>query len=130
MTAPTSKRTLSAPFADRELNGELLLKELEQLRESQVQQKHLNDCALVVKPLRGLRVSESISRIRELAGGRFQGQPALASLLVRWGANLRTEEDIAALISHVERLALTAALLGAVRRGAARIGREGGGRRR
>jgi hypothetical protein len=43
MTGSSPKQgTLSAPFADRELNGESLLWELAHLREAQVRQKQLN----------------------------------------------------------------------------------------
>ncbi len=125
MSGPVPKRSLSPPFADRELNGDVLLRELASLRDAQVRQKQLNDCALALRQLPGLRVSETISKIRELASGRFQEHPALASLLVRWAAKLRVDEDVAALISHFERLAITAALIAAVRRGAERLPAKG-----
>ena len=117
---------VSAPFASRELNGELLLEELEQLRDAQIRQNALNDCALALQELDGLRVNEAAVRIRQLAGSRFQGQPALASLLVRWAARLKTEVDVPHLTSHLRRLALTSALIGAMRRGADRLGARGG----
>jgi hypothetical protein len=120
--APSSPRKqVSAPFASREFNGELLLEELDQLRDAQVKQKHLNDCALAMRQMEGLRVSEATLKIRQLASNRFQGQPAIASLLVRWAARLKTEVDIPQLTSHLERLAMTSALIGAMRRGAERL---------
>ena len=113
----------SASFAHRELNGQLLLEELRALREAQVRQRHLEDCAQALRGLEGMRVGEASRRIREIASGRFTGQPALASLMVRWAAKMRVEEDVAALGQHFRRLALTAALVGALRRG----GASGGG---
>ncbi|MHB8876359.1 MAG: hypothetical protein ACYC8T_21920 [Myxococcaceae bacterium] len=117
---------VSAPFASREFNGELLLEELESLRDAQVRQGQLNDCVLALGQLEGLRGSEAAVRIRQLASGRFQGQPALASLLVRWAARLKTEVDVPQLTSHLRRLALTSALVGAMRRGAERLSGKGG----
>ncbi len=107
----------SAAFAHRELNGEILLEELRALREAQVRQRHLEDCAQALRGLEGMRVGEASRRIRDIATGRFTGQPALASLMVRWAAKLRAEDDVVALSQHFRRLALTAALVGALRRG-------------
>ena len=42
---------LSAPFAHRELNGEMLLEALEELRLAQVPQRQLNECAQAVREL-------------------------------------------------------------------------------
>lgn len=108
---------VSAPFAHRELNGETLLEELESLREAQVRQRQLEDCAATLRSLSGLRVGEAMTRIRQIASGRFQSQPALASLLVRWAAKLRTEADVAALAQHFRQLAIVGALIGVLRRG-------------
>lgn len=116
MPTPPPPRPLSAPFATRELNGEVLLEELNDLRDSRVGSQHLIDCALVVRQLRNVRVSEATLRLKQLAGGRFQAQPALAALLMRWASKLKTEADVTAFASHIERLALTAGLLGAIRR--------------
>ena len=60
-------------------------------------------------------------RVQQIADGRFQSQPALANLLVRLASKLKTEPDIAALALHFRRLALTSALIGAIRRGGDRI---------
>ena len=111
----------SAPFQNRELNGELLLEELSELRQAQVQQKHLNDCVANLRGMSGSRVSEAAQQLKALASNRFGGQPALASLLVRWAARLKTEFDVSLLVGHLERLALTGALVGALRRGADRL---------
>lgn len=111
----------SAPFASRELNGEVLLEELADLRQAQVQQRHLNDCALNLRGLDGLPVAEAGQRLRQLASNRFSGQPALASLLVRWATKLKSDADVPLLVSHLERLAMTAALVTALRRAADRL---------
>jgi len=123
----TSKTQPSAPFASRELNGEVLLSELDELRSAQVQQQHLVDCVLSLRDLPGARVSEAATRLKQLASNRFSGQPALASLLVRWAQRLRTEADLPLLLVHLEQLALTAALIGALRRAAERLPRGGQG---
>jgi hypothetical protein len=114
----------SAPFASRELNGELLLDELADLRNAQVAQKHLDDLARALHELEGSRVAEAVVRLKQLAN-RFAGQPALASLLVRWSAKLKSEVDVGLLVGHLERLALVSAMLGAFRRGAERLPKGG-----
>jgi hypothetical protein len=108
----------SAPFASRELNGEVLLEALGDLRQSQVQQRHLDDCALALRDFSGLRGAEAVTRLKHLASNRFAGQPALASLLVRWAAKLKSDADVPLLIGHFERLALTSSLVAVVRRSA------------
>lgn len=106
----------STPFSSRELNGEVLLEELSDLRQGQVHQKHLSDLVVGLRDLEGVRVSEAAQRLKQLAANRFSGTPALASLLVRWAAKLKVEPDVPLLIAHFERLAVTAAIVGAVRR--------------
>ncbi|MFZ5443958.1 MAG: hypothetical protein ACOZQL_28400 [Myxococcota bacterium] len=106
----------STPFVSRELNGEVLLEELADLRNAQVPQKHLVDLVAGLRDLEGVRVSEAAQRLKQLAANRFSGTPALASLLVRWAARLKTEPDVPLLISHFERLAITASIVGAIRR--------------
>jgi hypothetical protein len=123
----TSRTQPSAPFASRELNGEVLLEELAELRSAQVQQRHLEDCVLHLRGLAGVRVSEATARLKQLASNRFAGQPALASLLVRWAWRLKGEVDVPLLVGHLERLALTSALITALRRGAERLPRGGRG---
>lgn len=112
---------LSAPFAHREFNGETLLEELDALREAQVRQKQLEDCATTLRGLSGLRVAEATARLRQVASGRFQSQPAIANLLVRWAAKLRTEADVNALAQHFRQLAIVGALIGVLRRGGDRL---------
>lgn len=108
----------SSPFASRELNGEVLLEELADLRSAQVPQKNLNDLVVGLRDLEGVRVSEASMRLRQLAQNRFSGTPALASLLVRWAARLKSEADVPLLLAHFERLAVTAAIISGVRRAA------------
>ncbi len=115
----------SAPFQNRELNGELLLEELADLRQAQVQQKHLNDCIANLRGLAGSRVSEASAQLKALASNRFAAQPALASLLVRWAAKLKTEFDVSLLVGHLERLALTAAIVAPLRRATERLPKGG-----
>ena len=115
----------SAPFQNRELNGELLLEEMADLRQAQVQQKHLNDCVANLRTLSGSRVSEASQQLKALATGRFAGQPALASLLVRWSAKLKTEFDVSLLVGHLERLALANSVIAAVRRASERLPKGG-----
>lgn len=128
MGPPPSSSTLSSPFASRELNGETLLDELADLRAAGVGQKHLNDCVAAVRPLRRTAPGEAAGELRQIAAGRFQVQPELAGLLVRWAARLRTPGDVAELCAHLERLALTSALIGAMARGAGRLPNKGVGR--
>lgn len=123
----TSRNQPSAPFASRELNGELLLSEIDELRSAQVQQQHLVDCVLSLRDLSGAQVGDAVDRLEHLAASRFGGQPALASLLVRWAQRLRTEADLPLLLLHFEQLALTAALIGALRRAADALPRGGQG---
>jgi len=115
----------SAPFVSRELNGENLLDELAELRNAQVAQKHLEDMVRALRELEGCRVSEAVTRLKSLATNRFSGQPVIASLLVRWSTKLKTELDVGLLVSHLERMTLVSALLGAFRRGADRLPKGG-----
>lgn len=113
-----AKSLPSTPFASRELNGEVLLEELTDLRGAQILQKHLNDLVVGLRDLEGVRVSEAAQRLKHLAANRFSGTPALASVLVRWAGKLKAEADVPLLIAHFERLAITAAIVGAIRRAA------------
>lgn len=115
----------SAPFVSRELNGENLLDELAELRNAQVAQKHLEDMVRALRELEGSRVSEAVTRLKSLATNRFSGQPVIASLLVRWSTKLKTELDVGLLVSHLERMTLVSALLGAFRKGADRLPKGG-----
>lgn len=124
---PQGRIQASPPFASRELNGQVLLEELAELRQAQVQQRHLDDCVANLRDLSGVRVSEAGARLRQLASGRFGSQPALARLLVQWAQKLRSEADVPLLVAHLQRLAIASAVLGALRRGTERLTR--GGRR-
>ena len=116
----------STPFASRELNGEVLLEELGDLRNAQVPQKLLSDLVVGLRDLQGVRVSEASQRLKQLAANRFASTPALASLLVRWSSKLKVEADVPLLIAHFERLAITAAIVNSVRRAAESL--KAGGR--
>lgn len=111
-----AKSQPSTPFASRELNGEVLLEELTDLRNAQVPHKHLSDLVIGLRDLEGVRVSEAAQRLTQLAANRFAGTPALSSLLVRWSKKLKVEPDVPLLIAHFERLAVTAAIVASVRR--------------
>lgn len=121
-----AKSQPSTPFASRELNGEVLLEELSDLRNAQVPQKLLSDLVGGLRDLEGVRVSEAAQRLKQLAANRFSATPSLASLLVRWSAKLKVEADVPLLISHFERLAITAAIVASVRRASDSL--KGGGR--
>ncbi len=119
--APPRRPSVTPPFSGRDFNGATLLAELNQLREAQVRQPQLNDCALALRQLRRLKAPDAANKIRHLAGGRFASQPALGALLVRWASRLRADADVEALVGHMERLVLSSALIGAMRRGAERL---------
>lgn len=123
----TARSQPSTPFVSREFNGEVLLEELGELRDAQVPQRHLVDLAAAVRDLNGARVSEATQRLAALAGNRFAGTPALASLIVRWSKRLKADVDVPLLVGHFERLALTAAMVGALRRAAEQLPKGGRG---
>ncbi len=124
--APPRKPPLSSPFTGRDFNGTTLLAELHSLREAQVRQPQLNDCAAAIRQLAHLRVSDAGVKLRQLASGRFASQPVLGALLVRWSSKLRTDSDVEALAGHIDRLVIASALIGAMRRGAERLLAGGG----
>jgi hypothetical protein len=121
MLNPPRPAPLSAPFAAREFDGEGLLAEIQHLREAQVGQKHLNDCAAALRPLLDRNPIEGMQHIKQLATARFQTQPELARLLVLWAAKVKSPRDFQAVCMHFQRLALTSSLVGAIHRGAARL---------
>ena len=121
MQPPAPRPAASGALSSRELNGEGLLEELAELRQVQLAQKELNDCALSARELSGMRVGEAQGRLKALAAGRFVGSPALAALLVRWAQRLKSEADVPILSSHLERLALTSAIVTALRRAQSRV---------
>lgn len=120
MTSSTSAP--SAPFADRELNGTVLLDELRSLREAAVRQGDLNACAQAVEPLRGASIPRATTQLKRLAQERFEDRPEIAALLSKWADLLRQPADLDRLCEHLERLALTSAVLGALWRTAGRTG--------
>lgn len=119
----SSPKVLSAPFADRELNGDVLLDELRDLRQAAVAQKILNECALACREVAGLGHAEAATKLRQLATARFPAAPPLVKLINEWAGKLKGPSDVPELISHFERLALTSALLSAMMRGAGRLNR-------
>lgn len=120
---PPPKSQASAPFSSRELNGEVLVEELSDLRLAQVQGKHLLDLANGVRDVVGTPVPEAALRLKAMAGQRFAGQPAVASLLVRWAMKVKSDQDLKILSAHLLRLAVTNALLPSLRRAAERLPR-------
>ena len=115
----------SPPFANRELNGEVLLEELSDLRNAQVHQRQLNDCVAGLRELQGVRASEAKDRLKQLATSRFAGAPAMASLLVRWAGRLKGDVDVPLLLGHFERIAMVSAALSALRRASDRLPKGG-----
>ncbi len=105
----------SSPFLSRELNGEVLLDELDELRRGQVPQQQLDDCARALRCLEG-PVSSCAALVRQLAKDRYAEHLALASLLKRWATRLKTDADAPLLAAHFERLALSSALISALHR--------------
>lgn len=124
---PPPKAQPAPPFANRELNGEVLLEELSELRNAQVPQRQLVDCVTNLRELSGVRASEATARIKQLATARFAQQPAMAALLVRWASRLKTDVDVPLLLGHFERLAMVNATLSAVRRACERLPKGGRG---
>ena len=111
----------SAPFASRELNGEVLLEELAELRRGNVHARHLGDLVAGLRGLDDARIDAAQARLRQLAQSRFAGQPAVAALLTRWTKKLKAAPDVPLLVAHFERLALTAALVPALVRAQDRL---------
>jgi hypothetical protein len=106
----------SGSFSSREFNGEVLLGELIDLKDASLQQTQLDDLALAVEQLEGSTVSQAASALKQLAVGRYCEMPAVAKLLVHWASRLKLPADVSQLIGHFHRLALTFAIVGAVRR--------------
>jgi hypothetical protein len=119
------KGQVAPPFANRELNGEVLLEELSELRNAQVHQRQLVDCVSSLRELQGVRASEARDRIKQLATARFAQQPAMANVLVRWAGKLKSDVDVPLLIGHFERIAMVSACLSALRRASDRLPKGG-----
>ena len=105
---------LSAPFANKELNGEQLLEELAALRVALVHQRHLNACADAIAALHEAPVAVAREGFRRHANGKFHREPALAGLLEAYAEKLNLDADVPLACSHFRRLALTSAILGAL----------------
>lgn len=114
---------MSAPFASRELNGDVLLDELADLRLAKVQQKQLNECVAALRPLAKEPVSVAVRRLKHVSSAAQAEHPTLGRLLAQWGNRLKHDGDVAALVGHFERLATVSAVVGALRRSAERIAR-------
>ncbi len=127
MASLPPKAQPAPPFANRELNGEVLLEELSELRNAQIPQRQFNDCVSGLRDLAGARATEAAARIKVLATARFAQQPAMANLLVRWAGRLKSDVDVPLLIGHFERLAMTAATVAALRRASERLPKGGRG---
>lgn len=127
MARAPGKPSLSPPLAARELNGQLLLEELMDLREGQVRSALLASCARELKAQRGMDAAAFKKHLLSLADGRFAEQAALAKLLRSWAQRVSGPADVHVLASHFERLALTSALLTALHYGRARL--LGGGKK-
>jgi hypothetical protein len=108
---PSRPSRVSAPFADRELDGTVLLEELANLRNAGVPQRALELCNQALESLSGLSASDAADQLRAVAFSDFPEIPALAQLLVRWATKLKRDEDVLALQGHFRKLALTSALL-------------------
>jgi hypothetical protein len=126
MAPPPTKGPVSAALQSRELNGDLLLEELNELRMGAVQQAALIDLSNGAREMSGMRVSEAQLWLKSF-GQRFAAQPALGNFLNRWGQKLKSEYDVPLLVSHLERLALAAVMLSAVRRSSERLPKGGRG---
>ena len=110
----------SSPFLSRELNGEVLLDELDELRGADVPQRQLDECAQAMRALGG-SAAQSAAQVRQLANERFAQHAALASLLRRWATRLKHEVDGPLLAAHFERLAMVGGAMSAVRRAAQQL---------
>jgi hypothetical protein len=107
----------------RELNGEVLLDELDELRGGQVSQRQLDECANALRSLKEGSAPRVAASIRELAAHQYADAPSLGSLLRRWATRLKHDVDAPLLVAHFERLAMVSAVVSALQRAAPRGGR-------
>jgi hypothetical protein len=121
LSVPGTPASISAPFADRELNGTQLLEELTALRAAGVTPAQLLTCDRALNTLQGMAARAAADELRQVAVQEFAPTPALAQLLVRWAQKVRLDGDVEVLRGHVHRLALNAALLAALWQAAARL---------
>lgn len=110
-----SAPALSPPFANREFNGEVLLAELTQLRAAQVPVGRLSEAHLALRESERVELASWPTHLRNIAVTRLSGAPAVAGLVAMWVGRVKSNEDRRAVIEHFERLAVTAAILSAVR---------------
>ncbi len=105
----------SAPFRNREFNGDLLLSELAQLRSSSVSQSTLSATSKTLTTFRDLQAADAARYILRLAEGLDPTEVALARLLKEWARKLKAKPDVVLLAAHFEKLALTSSLLSSLR---------------
>lgn len=122
----TGKQPVSAALQSRELNGELLLEELAELRVAMVPQSVMLDLSAHARELSGMRVAEAQAFLKTLAG-RLGSTPALGTLVARWAVKLKSDFDVPLLVGHLERLAVSAAVFAALRRASERLPKGGRG---
>jgi hypothetical protein len=113
----------SAAFRNRELNGTQLLDELAELRSTSVSQRLLDSTAAMLAPLRGLLAKDAQAQAFRYSKSIRADSSALAELVEHWGKKLKTKADVVLFIAHFEKLALTSALLSALRQLQATHGR-------
>jgi hypothetical protein len=126
MAQPPAKGAVSAALQSRELNGDVLLDELNELRMGAVQQAALIDMSTGARDMTGMRVSEAQQWLKSF-GQRFPSQPALGNFLNRWSQKLKSDHDVPLLVSHLERLAQAAVVMSALRRCTERLPKGGRG---
>ena len=112
---------LSAALAHREFDGEDMLLALKELKAARVQQKQMTQCALALRPLTRWALEDARREMVRLSKTQFAGPAELALFLSGWAQKLKTEKDLKVFCRHVERMALTAGLLSALRRASQRL---------
>jgi hypothetical protein len=116
---------LSAPFAARELNGEMLLEEVATLRERSVPQTALEYCAASLARTATHGAAEVPDTVQQLVSSGARCPSPLAHLVAAWARKVRTDDDALALADHFSRLARVAALLPALVQASEGAGRRG-----
>jgi hypothetical protein len=115
---------LSAPFAARELNGEMLLEEVATLRGRGVPQSALEYCAASLARSAGAGAAQVPDTVQQIASSGGRCPSPLAHLVAAWARKVRTDDDAVALADHFSRVARVAALLPAL----VQASERGGGR--
>ncbi len=98
----------SSAFLGREFNGEVLVQELEDLQ--LLPARTLSELAASMSMLSQLALPQAQARLTQLAQGQ---SPALANLLKQYAKRVKHDADVVQLVSHFQRLAVTAALASA-----------------